>query len=55
MGELIDMAEARREQWLRKLQQMRELGGVAVFGAVGEQDAEVIPFPLPTNPPEGAA
>lgn len=56
MGEVIDLDQARREAWVRKVREMRELGSVAVFGAIGEQDAVVLQFPAPDQtPPQGAA
>jgi hypothetical protein len=56
MGEVIDLDQARREAWVRKLHEMRELGSVAVFGAIGEQDAVVLQFPEQRPaPPQGAA
>ena len=45
MSELIDLDQARREHWHEKIRRMRELGEVAVFGSIGEQNAVVIPFP----------
>ena len=52
MGELIDLDQARRERWNEKIRRMRELGEVAVFGSIGEQNAVVIPFPR-REAPEG--
>ena len=44
-AEIIDLARERRLRWERKLRAMREVGEVAVFGAVGEQNATIIHFP----------
>lgn len=44
MGELIDLESKRKEQWIRTIEQHREMGTVAVFGAIGEVDASIIPF-----------
>lgn len=47
---IIDLDTERRSRWHDKIRRMRELGDVAIFGAVGEQDAIVLPFP--TQPGE---
>lgn len=44
MGEIIDLNAARKERWLNKIHRMRELGEVAVFGVIGEIEAQIIPF-----------
>lgn len=50
-GEIIDLGAKRREKFHEKLREMRELGGVAVFGAIGEQNATIIYLPLPKDAP----
>lgn len=44
MGELIDLEAERKKSWIRKIEYMRSIGGVAVFGAIGEQNAVILPF-----------
>ena len=44
-AEIIDLSRERRRRWHDQLARMRELGEVAIFGAVGEQDATILPFP----------
>lgn len=52
---VVYIDEFRREQWLLKLRVARESGTVAVFGAIHEEDAQVIPFPVRGEVPDGAA
>ena len=44
MGELIDLDAERKKAWIRKIEHMRSIGGVAVFGSIGEQNAQILPF-----------
>ena len=44
MGELIDLDAERKKAWIRKIEYMRSIGGIAVFGSIGEQNAEILPF-----------
>lgn len=46
MGELINLDDERRRRWADRIRRLRtEMGGVAVFGSVGEQNAEIIYLP----------
>ena len=45
MGEIIDLDRERRLRWHRKLKAMRDIGEIAVFGSIGEQNAEIIYLP----------
>lgn len=52
MGELVDLESKRKERWIRTIEHMREIGGVAVFGTVGEVDATILPFRRRHETPE---
>lgn len=56
-GELIDLDQARRERWVAKINRMRQLGEVGIFGAIGEQNAQILQFPaiLETETPDEAS
>ena len=46
MGELINLDDERRRRWADRIRRMRtEMGGVAVFGVIGEQNAQIIYLP----------
>lgn len=48
--------EFKRERWLLRLRVARESGEVATFGALQDQDAQIIPLrPEQTDEPDGAA
>ena len=44
-AEIINLDIERRKRWIEKLERARELGEVAIFGAIGEHDAQVIYLP----------
>lgn len=48
--------EARKAQWLRRLDDARQIGGIATFNFEYSEPAKVIPFPRkPDDEPDGAA
>lgn len=50
------MDEYRRAKWMSELNRARKAGGVATFGAMHDDPAEVIPFPRkPDDEPDPAA
>lgn len=44
MGELIDLDQKRKERWLRIIEEMRAMGKAAIFGVVGETEAQILQF-----------
>lgn len=51
MGELIDLDAERRKSWIKKIERMQQIGGVAIFGTVGEVDAKILQFKANKNTP----
>lgn len=45
-AEVIDLDKARKERWLRILEENRALGRASIFGVIGEVEARIITFPL---------
>lgn len=54
---VVYIDEHNRERWLLKLRIARESGQIAVFGAIRDKPADIIPFPKPyiDDDPDGAA
>lgn len=49
------MDEYRKARWTAELKRAREAGGVVVFGAMHDELAQVLPFPVQEGTPDDAA
>ncbi len=53
---VLYLDEYRRANWLRKLEDARNIGGIATFNFEFDDPAKIIPFPrTPDDEPDGAA
>lgn len=52
---VLYLDEYRRAKWMVELKRARDAGGIAVFGAMHDELATVIPFPVQEGTPDDAA